>query len=308
MAVRRMDYTVMSKCPTTGITVVVFRLSAEMVSYEMASTNLVHVTYRLCLTSCPSSGSSVCLPGWKHNSDFTSELGSGAAPDGDVDAIVGMIFALRAVEANGGSAPAWYNEVLEWADASCTAFLKYNTAYHQSYGDRLLKLGSCWGGWYPNGNNPSYHSPGSYKIMRDFHVNYPYSRSYAMPNFEEGDLSATWNNLIDTSHDVIHATKCQDAIGMVPNWAKVTVENNQIVHVNESFSGSNTPQWEFGAEASRTIWRLALDAVVYPDEMNLGAYSNLELLLKQLDSEFSTAFNKSWSDTAVSSTREKYRH
>jgi hypothetical protein len=69
---------------------------------------------------------SVCLPGWKHTGDLGRELGTGAAVDGDEDATVGMILALKAVE-NDRPRPGWYNEVNAWADASCTAFLRYNT-------------------------------------------------------------------------------------------------------------------------------------------------------------------------------------
>ena len=38
---------------------------------------------------------SVCLPGWQHKGDLSAEIGSGAAPDGDEDAIVGMILAIN---------------------------------------------------------------------------------------------------------------------------------------------------------------------------------------------------------------------
>ena len=41
------------------------------------------------------SGNTACLPGWKHDKDLTEVTGTGAAPDGDEDAIAGMIMAVK---------------------------------------------------------------------------------------------------------------------------------------------------------------------------------------------------------------------
>ena len=151
--------------------------------------------------------SGVCLPGWKHSGDLSTEEGTGSAPDGDEDAILGMIFAIKALE--GKAKPSWYNELRKWADASCSSFLKHNTVVRNGY--RMLKLGSCWGGFGNDGNNPSYHSPGSFKVMRDFHVNFPANeRDYALPNFGSGSLEDHWNNLIETSYEAIKASQCPD--------------------------------------------------------------------------------------------------
>mmetsp|Transcript_3855 Transcript_3855/g.5887 ORF Transcript_3855/g.5887 Transcript_3855/m.5887 type:complete len:127 (-) Transcript_3855:1191-1571(-) len=70
-------------------------------------------------------GITACLPGWKHDGDLTNVVGTGAAPDGDEDAILGMIMAVKAVE-NDAQKPAWCDEVRKWADASSTSFLLYN--------------------------------------------------------------------------------------------------------------------------------------------------------------------------------------
>ena len=103
-----------------------------------------------------------CLPGWKHTGDLSGIEGTGAAPDGDVDAIIGMIIAIKAVE-DDSIRPDWYDVVRDWADRSCTQFLADNTVLSTSGLHRLLKLGSCWGGWESDGNNPSYHAPGHYR-------------------------------------------------------------------------------------------------------------------------------------------------
>jgi hypothetical protein len=138
---------------------------------------------------------------------LSAEVGSGSAPDGDEDAIVGMIIALKAFD--NKEKPTWYDELRKWADASCTSFLKHNTVVDSSSAYRLVKLGSCWGGWGNNGNNPSYHSPGSFKVMRDYHIAFPYDeRDYSLPNFGSGNLEDHWNQLIDTTYAVLAAVQC----------------------------------------------------------------------------------------------------
>lgn len=204
---------------------------------------------------------SVCLPDWKQKKDGSAVEGTGPAPDGDEDAIVGIILAVKAVE-NDSVKPSWYNEARKWADASATAFFEFNV--DDSRGDhRLVKLGACWGGWDSSGNNPSYHSPGSYKVMRDFQNTFPGADRNGYQKYSNNE----WNKLIDTSHEVLRAVQCSNEGAMVPNWATVSVANNgQIKHSGGSFSGSGTPQYEYGAEAARTTWRVALDAALYPDE------------------------------------------
>jgi len=206
-------------------------------------------------------GETPCLPGWKYSGDLNNIVGTGSAPDGDEDAIVGMIIAVKAVE-NDAVRPAWYDEVVDWADRSCTQFLQDDTALSNTGSHRIVKLGSCWGGWDTNGNNPSYHAPGHYRMMRDFQDSIT-SRTYGLPGFVNRD---TWNKVIDTSYKFLETTKCEDT-GLVPNWALVReVNGNELQKQQGSFSGSGTPQYEFGAEAGRTMWRVAFDAAAYPEE------------------------------------------
>ena len=68
--------------------------------------------------------------------------------------------------------PAWYTEVARWTYQSSMAFIEHLTVTHAtllaSNGEpqRILKLGSCWGGW--DCNNPSYHAPAHWRAFRDF--------------------------------------------------------------------------------------------------------------------------------------------
>jgi hypothetical protein len=208
---------------------------------------------------------SVCLPDWKQAADGTNSQETGPAPDGDEDAIVGIILAVSAV-AKEGPKPGWYDDARKWADASSTAFFKFNV--HDTYlgaftNHRMLKLGACWGGWNGDGNNPSYHSPGSFKVMRDY--------QQAIPDSDRSGYSAIpadeWTKLVATSHDALRAIQCSGDGALVPNWATFTIDDNgDVQNYGTEFSGSGTPQLEYGAEASRTTWRVALDAAFYPQD------------------------------------------
>merc|ERR1711862_846788 len=149
------------------------------------------------------SGKAPCLPGRKHKGDLSEVEGTGAAPDGDEDAILGMIIAIKALE-KSQNLPSWYDELRQWTDESITQFLKDNTALSSSGSHRLLKLGSCWGGWDMYGNNPSYHAPGHFRMMRDFQAAIQ-SRSYTLPPFVNTE---SWNDLINTSYKFFETTQC----------------------------------------------------------------------------------------------------
>jgi len=202
-------------------------------------------------------GSSVCLPDWRHYKTGGSES-TGPAPDADEDAIVGIMLAVKAVE-NDKNKPSWYDEARNWADASATAFYKFEV--DKSKADYpLVKLGSCWGGWEEEGNNPSYHSPGSFRVMKDYQKKFPNKLRKGYNAVSQSD----WKKLIDTSHEVLRAVQCSDDGALVPNWATIGVSGGKIIHSGGSFSGSGTPQYEYGAEAARTTFRVALDAAFYP--------------------------------------------
>lgn len=237
-----------------------------------------------CRDSSRSGMDSVCLPDWKVAADGSGSIATGAAPDGDEDAIVGMMLAVRAVE-NDATLPFWFEDARKWADASATAFFTYNvdTTYSNF---RLLKLGPCWGGWEGSGNNPSYHSPGSYKIMRDYQNSFPDSDRQGYSAIDESD----WNSLISTSYRVLSASQCSDDAAMVPNWATIGVENGRVVHTGGSFSGSGTPQNEYGSEAARTTFRVALDAAFYPNESSNDWQRFLSPFLIRLRASFSPSY------------------
>jgi len=241
---------------------------------------------------------SVCLPHWQQKADLTEVRGTGAAPDGDEDAITGMILALAAVSSDD-TRPGWFERAQSWTDASITAFMRYNTdSSNDDY--NLVKLGSCWGGWGSSGQNPSYHSPGSYRLMRDFYKAYPNQiRPYASVSDDD------FEKLIDTSYQVLFGVQCAEQ-GMVPNWARVVVKDGTVTSDGGQFSGSGTPQHEFGAEAARTIWRVAFDAALQGGNPGNDSTSFLDPLLRRLSFGYREAVNsypQYWEETTFEACR-----
>jgi hypothetical protein len=132
---------------------------------------------------------------------------TGPAPDGDKDGIVGIILAVKAVE-NDSTPPLWYNETRKWKYALDTAIFTFNVLDNRNGSPTehcLLKLGACWSGWDWNGNTPSYHSPGSYKVFRDSQKDFPSAdRSGCSSMISEDE----WNRLISTSHELLLVVQC----------------------------------------------------------------------------------------------------
>jgi hypothetical protein len=69
---------------------------------------------------------------------------------------------------------------------------------------------------------------------------------------------------------------------MIPNWVTVGLNGDQIEHYGDSFSGSGTPELDYGAEAARTTWRVAIDAALFPSELNDNAKTYLKPLQDRL--------------------------
>ncbi|EOD24312.1 hypothetical protein EMIHUDRAFT_457782 [Emiliania huxleyi CCMP1516] len=213
---------------------------------------------------CGEDESHECLPSWKFDDAVTQEVGTGSAPDGDEDAILGMLLLVLATQSEAPRPP-WWGEVAQWAYQSCRAFLQHLSVDHptllSSNGRplRMLKLGSCWGGW--DCNNPSYHAPGHYRAFRDYMLSF--AASYGATASEGADLAPVWDSLVETSHALLREAQC-DASGLVPNWW-VPADGNDDVGApgTPGCGGSGTEPAEFGAEASRTAWRVGVDALWY---------------------------------------------
>jgi hypothetical protein len=190
---------------------------------------------------CVSGGQTYpCLPHWKFDDRLSSVQGTGSATDGDEDAILGMIFLLKATESNK---PSWWSTVNDWTYQSCKQFIDSETAVNGNW--RIVKLGACWGGW--DCTNPSYHAPGAYRLMKNFMAAY---------SAEGAGYSSKWTTVIDTTYAVLLSN--QNPNGLITNWY-VPNSGNPATPGTTSCSGSGTPAAEYGSEASRGVWRVVLD-------------------------------------------------
>mmetsp|Transcript_101277 Transcript_101277/g.285520 ORF Transcript_101277/g.285520 Transcript_101277/m.285520 type:complete len:1052 (-) Transcript_101277:131-3286(-) len=236
-----------------------------------------------------------CLPHWKFGNDLTAVVGKGAAPDGDADALAGMLLTIMSLEAST-SQPSWYSDMASWAYETCMQFYLSATVDSSSGEHRIVKLGSCWGGWNSDGQNPSYHAPAVYRMCRDFMRTH--DGTYGASATEGDSYEAGWDKVIDTSYEVLDAVQCPSS-GLVPNWAKVYEESDLSLTASTGFSGSGTPGAEYGAEAARTVWRVALDYLLYPDEAASAAGAFLSPLVASLETKESSG---QWSNLDVDDT------
>jgi len=213
-----------------------------------------------------------CLPHWKFNNDLTVVEGAGAAVDGDEDAILGMILLLKAVEPFRGDSSnsdfAWYEEVAQWVYESTQSFYAFNTVASGLTGERVVRLGSCWGGW--DCNNPSYHAPAAMKSMRDFVRTTAVSLGY-VDAATAAAFAINIDAVVDVTYQILLANQCPSN-GLATNWY-VPDEQNPAQTGTTGCSGSGTPAAEFGSEASRGVWRVVLDYVMY-SEPRAVAYLN----------------------------------
>ena len=153
-------------------------------------------------------------------------------------------------------------EVGQWAYDTCKQFYMSSTVSSSSGNHRIVKLGSCWGGWGGQGQNPSYHAPGVYRLCRNYMKSHDVK--YGETAQEGENFESRWNKLISTTYKMFGATQC-DSTGLIPNWAKI-YEEGQSLRAEMGFSGSGTPGAEYGSEASRAVWRVALDFLLFPNE------------------------------------------
>jgi len=199
-----------------------------------------------------------CLPHWKFDDALSSPWGTGSAADGDADAITGLVVLTRLTQS---APPAWWNEVAEFSYQSCRQFFDSETATSGSY--RTSKLGACWGGW--DCQNPSYLAPAMFRVCRNYMRDY----STRLNHGTQGtNYVAGWNTLISTTYDMLNAAQCSTT-GLTPNWYAPN-RNTPSLTGSTSCGGSGTPSAQFGAEASRGIWRVALDNIWFPESATLS--------------------------------------
>jgi hypothetical protein len=122
--------------------------------------------------------------------------------------------------------------------------------------------------------------------MRDFMKNYG-------PGLGMGTEGSTfvskWNTLISTSYAVLLSNQC-DNTGLTTNWY-VPNQNSPSTVGTTGCSGSGTPSDQFGSEASRGVWRVAIDWMWYGDEDTKNPAAYLSPVANQVISKFNGGFS-----------------
>ena len=201
-------------------------------------------------------GFAPCLPSWAFNDDARSQRGSGSATDGDEDALLGLMLLLQS---SGPEVWPLWERTLSWTYESVRAFLRFNTkaSGHGEASVRLPRLGSCWGGL--DCNNPSYIAPAHFRAFQQFTLRH--GASFGVSNGTLREEAEAWDALVRSSYAMLDDAQC-DSTGLTPNWWRPAGPVNSQGYAGCNASG--TPADEFGSEAARGVWRVALDALWRP--------------------------------------------
>jgi len=170
-------------------------------------------------------------------------------------------------------------------------------------GERIFvpKMGSTWGGLTPDTGayktqqspwcySPGYFGPAHYRTFRDFarsrwrpqFANYLPKHLNAQPSTLE-ELLMAFDGAVTSGYNILYYSSCNS--GAVSNWVGVEAAcggNNAGSGLNcegvpwkhtpyvgsekGTCNASGTAFGQFGADASRTPWRIAMDHVLYRNE------------------------------------------
>jgi len=131
----------------------------------------------------------------------------------------------------------------------------------------LWRGGSCWGGYDTTSGdlnrdlciNPSYFSPGQWRLFNKYLQKYP---QYIPSPFNLTGLSEVITSSIVWGYNTLNRISCDS--GLVSNWWSLPNSgwpwNGKLF-----FANSGTAAGAYGADACRIPWRVALDAMWFPE-------------------------------------------
>jgi len=259
--------------------------------------------------SVPPYGVSAIVPGtpeargpsgvaaWKFPLDACSwGLCTGSATDADEDAVFGMIYLASALDFPDDFTDTVMRAVISLASADL-GFPDLHRTLPDGTKVFVPKGGSAWGGLAPPKGpykssfnagcvNPSYFSPGSYRLFRDFaKAKWKSSFDQYLPAHTDGrkstlpELVEAFDGAVIASYNILYRSTCSS--GAVSNWAgsQADCDDETALHCggvpwaftphvgkNGTCSGSGTSWGSWGKDACRAPWRIALDYVLFPEE------------------------------------------
>jgi len=238
------------------------------------------------------------VPAWKFPINETNiKRHMGSATDGDQDAMLGMIYTAHALR--------YPADFVDMTVRSVIAFASADLGFPDLYrvlpnGDKVFvpKLGSMWGGLLPESGSyktkqqpwcysPGYFAPAHYRTMRDFVL------WHWRPEFDDylpahqnrkpstlHELIEAFASAIDAGYNILYYSSC--ASGSVSNWVGVKAACADPEQLNcpgvpwehtpwvgptgGTCAQSGTTFGAFGADASRSAWRVAMDYALYREQ------------------------------------------
>lgn len=108
-------------------------------------------------------------------------------------------------------------------------------------------------------------------------INPSYLAPYAYRIFKAIDPDRNWEALVDSSYDIIGRSMDSPldtgvSAGLPPDWVRINKRTGEIVPAGDSLTSN------FGFDALRTPWRLALDYQWYKDERAKQLLERMEFL------------------------------
>lgn len=167
-------------------------------------------------------------------------IGTGAATDAEEDVALALIFANKLVQA-GKWVP--YTSIQGSYIQHAQRMLNCMWSSHQIVTGGIVAPGAGWGG--SSFLNPGYFSPASYRI------------------FALIDPTHDWNSVITTSYRILMNSPGAP-FGMVMDWMTPTGGPVSTSNLGYNAYGGGT---YFFKDAIRILWRVAMDAIWFNDEI-----------------------------------------
>ncbi len=162
-------------------------------------------------------------------------------------------------------------------DIALALLLAYQEWKDQTYlDDAKLILKNIWDRLTVNAPVGRVLLPGDWpQTGRTFQVNPSYFSPYAYRVFAEMDDDHDWTELTDSSYEILIRAIGQADTKLPPDWVELSMDNDSI----RLYPNAQDPRSDFGYEAIRVYWRIALDALMNPTEKRTSSVLKVQNML-----------------------------
>jgi endoglucanase len=187
---------------------------------------------------------------WGQKSDKTwGALDRTSATDADQDIALALLLAWQV----------WHNDSYR-ADAKLILNELWERLTIEAPVGRVLLPGD-WPALAQKGHvrqiNPSYFAPASYRV------------------FAEVDPDHDWLGVMESSYEILGRAMAQTQTHLPPDWVEVSLDNDAVSIYHEPLDSRS----DFGYEAIRVYWKIALDALFLPTEKRAQSVLNTRTML-----------------------------